>query len=131
MNNIFKKLLEEFVNQTDMLVEEFSNASPDEHGWGIDVKFHIMQPSDKRLQHGARIKVFRQSWASGDNFTITISDEPQVIGDYSKVVTTKELNVLLFKVKKYRSALLSFWNNPNMSMSELRTAMDNIDRRTN
>ena len=127
MKSIFKEMLEQIINQVDILSEEFANVDPRCHKWGVNVKFHILQMEDQRLKHGARIKVFKESWSKGDNFTITISDTPIVIGNWKSIVTTKELNILKKCVKIYKIPLLNFWHDSGKTPDELRDQMDIID----
>jgi hypothetical protein len=128
MNSIFKELLEELINGTDLLIEEFANIGPRSHKWGVDVKLHLMQPEDKKLQHAPRIKVFRGSWTNyGENFTITLTEKPFIVGDYKKVVTSREMKMLMNNVVKYRIPLLNFWYDSHRDLDELRDQMDIID----
>ena len=86
----------------------------------------MFQNSDKKLKHWARIKVYKND--NSGSFTIKVSDNPEVIGDYSKIVTTKELNLLIEKVKKYKIPLLNFWNNiGDMVVDDLLDQMKQID----
>jgi hypothetical protein len=127
MNNQFKILLEEVLNQTDKMILEFANVGPREHKWGIDIKFHIMQPDKKKLRHGPRLKFYNNSWTSGPNFTITISEKPIVVGDYTHLVSKSELALLIRSVIKYRIPLLNFWNDPSHTVGEMLEQMEMID----
>lgn len=124
--NIIEELLKEYTND-DVLIEEFANIAPETHKFGVDVRFHLMQPNDKKLQHGPRLKVYKISWLKGENFTISISDNPIVIGNWKQVVTKKELNILLDKVKKYKVALLNFWYDPSKTTYDFEKQMKMID----
>lgn len=126
MNNIEKSLLELIANE-DNLILEFANIAPRDHRFGVEVNLHVMQPGDKQLEHEPRIKVYTGSWQSGPNFTITLEENPRVIGDSSNVVDGKQLKILVQNVKKYRSAFISFWNDSGMTTAELKDLMDKIN----
>jgi hypothetical protein len=123
---MFKELLKQSIDKEDLLILEFANLGPKLHKFGVDVNFHIMQPTDRKLQHGPRIKVYVSSWTSGDTFSITISNIPKVIGEWKSVVSSKELKILLSNVKKYRVPLLEFWNTPSMTVDVLVEKMEEI-----
>jgi hypothetical protein len=68
------------ITEEDNLILEFANFEPEEHKLGTDLKMHIMQPGDKKLKHGPRIKLFNNE----HDFTISISNDInkiKVIGD--------------------------------------------------
>jgi len=116
-------LKEEYDNE-DNLILEFANIDPEDHKFGVDVKLHLMQPENKKLKHGPRIKVFKQSWNKGPNFTITINNTPKVIGEWSDVVTKKELDILLKAVERHKKSLIAFWNDSSMTTRELTNRLD-------
>ena len=126
MGKFSEYILEQEIDKEDRLILEFANLGPNDHNFGVDVKLHIMQP-DKKLKHGPRVKVYTGSWKSGPNFTITASKNPKVIGDYSKVVSTKELQQLIKSVEKYREVIIKFWNDSDMSVEEFSTEVKNFD----
>jgi hypothetical protein len=85
-----------------------------------------MQPADKKLQHAPRVKIYKKG--ENGSFTIGISDDPIVIGKYEDFVSEKELNVLIRNIIKYKAALLKFWNDSEMSTSELLDLFRQIDQ---
>jgi hypothetical protein len=124
----FKSFYESKMLQEDNdLILEFANMSPAMHNFGVDVKLYIFQPGDKQLSHGPRIKVFKPK-VSGD-FSITLEEQPRVIGDYKNIVTTSELNKLITNIKKYRTAFIQFWNDSQMDTNELINLFQQIDRK--
>jgi hypothetical protein len=71
----------------------------------ISLGFH----EGKRINHGARIKVqndFSEKY-SGDCFSLTIEDDPKVIGT-SKLDKASLYRVIHF-VKKHKEILLKYW----------------------
>lgn len=106
------------INKEDRTIQEFANLGPSNHNFGVDVNIHFMQP-DRNVTYEPRIKVYLDSWIKGPCFTITLSNSPRVIGDYRKTVTKTDLNKLVFSVKRCRKAILSFWNDPGMTVGEL------------
>jgi hypothetical protein len=118
VNNIEKVISE--LNLEDSLILEFANIGPSIHEFGVEVNLHLMQPDDKKLEHGPRIKVYIGSWKTGPNFTITLENNPRVIGKTTDIVNGKELKILLKQVKKHRLAFIEFWNNSDMTVDKLK-----------
>jgi len=107
------------------IILEFANISPKDHKFGVDVKLHLMQPG-KKLQHGPRMKIYRKG-IQGD-FSISINDNPKVIGNWNNFVSKRELNLLITNVKFYKESLLKFWNDSRMDTNELINLMRNQDK---
>lgn len=118
----FEKYLLEQENQ----ILEFANMGSGMHNFGVDVKLHVMQPADKELVHAPRIKIIKKGVAG--SFSISLTKDPIVIGKYKDFVTTKELNILIAKIKHYKDAFLSFWYDPNMDTDELLDLFRQIDQ---
>ena len=91
-----------------------------------DVKFNVLQPGDKKLQHGARVKVFRGSPETGPNFSISLSDKPELVAG-TVFLTNSELQLIIKHIEKYHTAYLKLWSDAGMDTDELRLAMDAID----
>jgi hypothetical protein len=128
MKRFIKFTNEELMNRETELILEFANMTPTDHRFGVDVRLHVMQPGDnEHLQHGPRVKVFKTK--PGPDFTITLEEIPRVIGDYTKVIPERDKNILLDKIRIYRTAFLKFWNDSGMAISELKEIMDEIDRK--
>ncbi len=108
------------------LILEFANMDPEEHKFGVDVNLHIYQPGNIKFSHGPRIKIFKNK--PGTDFTITLEEKPEVICNWKLIVSKKELNILLKNIKKYRSAFITFWNDPAMSIRKLELLMKEIDK---
>lgn len=116
----FNTLLEE-----NELILEFANLEPEEHNFGSNLKMHVMQPGDRKLQHGPRVKFFNNE----HEFSVSISknlDDIKVIGDYTKLITTRELNKIRINVHKYHIPLLTFWNDPKMTTKALLKMMEEV-----
>jgi hypothetical protein len=101
-----------------------ANVGPRDHKFGVDVKLHIYQPGDQKLQHGPRIKIFK----SNQDYSITLNSDPNKMFIVGKsFLNNRENKIVLDNVRKYRSAFIKFWNDPNMTTEELRDLMDIID----
>lgn len=112
------------IDEFGMPLFEMANIGPKTHKFGIDVKLNILQPGDRKISHGPRIKVFR-----GDkDFSITLNKDASKMKIVGKsFLSPKETKTVLTKVSKYRNAFLNFWNNQQMTTDELREEMDAID----
>lgn len=110
------------------MIYEMSTVGPKVHRFGIDIKLHILQPGDKQLPHGPRVKCIKRE--NNSNFSITLNenaDKMECIGDYKELLSTKEFNLLFEKIKKYRIPFLNIWYDPIFDQDELRDQMDKID----
>lgn len=129
MISSFKDLVELYeyikIEKENNLILEFANLGPKKHKFNVDLAMHIMQPTDKKLKHGPRVKFFQMKKPT-QNFSITIGDEPRVIGDWRKLISQKELTILLENVLKFKIPLLNFWYNPNMLVDDLEEQMEMI-----
>lgn len=110
------------------LICEMSNINPKDHNLGIDIKLHILQPGNKQLQHGPRIKCIKRN--SNFDFSISLNvdvNKIMLIGDYAPLISTKEYNILLNYIKKYRIPFLNMWYDPYMDQHELFSQMEELD----
>ena len=82
---------------------EMSNIFPDKTGLKYTVYVSVKQGS-----HDPRIKIFKGKKPQGDNFSVTIEDEPKTIG--TVFVNSKELNKIYNWVKLNKKVLLKHWN---------------------
>lgn len=100
----------------EILYEEMSNLRNKETGLPMVV---WLQPKTRREQHWARIKVSKKygDKVSEDLFTITIENEPQVVGDTGDIKTNDIKKVIEF-VKINKDLLLDFWND-EIAVSDL------------
>jgi len=122
----FKKYIEDQqLIKEEELILEFATIGPKSHKFGVDVKLHIMQPGDKKLQHAPRVKIIKKG-VNGD-MSIRI-DNQEVIGDYTKFMTSKELKIIKSKIVHYKNAFLNFWNDPDMDSDEFLDMFSQIDR---
>lgn len=131
--NDFKERLQKIKDiLNNHVLMEMANVGPKFHRFGVDVKLHVMQPGTKSLNHGPRIKVFKQD--PEINFSIILSEDPNKVeiasnsGDPGKVLRSEsDQKKVVAGVKKYRKAFLKFWNDSSMTTDELRELMDKID----
>lgn len=95
-----------------------------------DIKFNVLQPGDKQIQHAPRVKVFRGNPETGPNFSIRLSaKESEIAYEVGTVfVTTKELALIIEHIKKYRAAYLKLWHDTGMDIDDLSNEMDAIDK---
>jgi hypothetical protein len=118
----------EFVEylKEDENIFEMATLHPNEHKFGVNVKIHILQPGDKRLPHGPRLKIFSQKDVV---FIITLPKDVRdirVIGDTAKL-KPKDVEILLDVASFYKEAFVTFWCNPLMSVSELMLFIKSIN----
>ncbi len=105
---------------------EMTNIGPKQHKFGIDVKIHILQPAEKELSHGPRLKIFKKKDRS---FIITLPKNIKnlkIKGDTS-IVKKTELKTLINIAKHYKEAFVSFWCNDDMSGDELMDFIEAIN----
>lgn len=122
-----KVTLDKQIIKENDLILEFANVTPKVHKFGIEVRLHVMQPGvNDKIKHGPRVKVFVTK--PGPDFSITLETNPRVVGNWRNIVSEKEKNILITNIKKYKSAFISFWNDPAMGTDELRELMDEIDK---
>ena len=95
----FNILYEETMNLFEM-----SNFFPDDTGIGGIV----IWVSKKNVGHGSRVKVYRKVSKSSENFSLTLEDNPKVIGKLF-VKGKTFLNIRKF-VKINRQLFLDYWN---------------------
>ena len=125
MSSFQKYLDEQLIEQIELentLILEFANIGPKKHKFGVSINMHIMQPDDKKLKHGPRIKFFDNN----SNFSISISDTPKVIGKWKELVSEHELNVLVENVIKFKIPFLNFWYNSKMLVDDLEEQMEMV-----
>lgn len=107
---------------------EFANLSPKEHGFDVDIKLRLLQPGDRKLPHGPRVRFFKKDPKVG--FSITLDHNPEkikLVSGHRPLVSRSDLNKLIRNVIKYREVFLKFWNDPGMTTGELRKIMYKID----
>lgn len=69
--------------------------------------------SAKNAKHGPRIKIQKNkgdSFQSGETFSMTISDTPQIVGDTGDVLTQKEIEYFVSFVIRNKDALKAYWD---------------------
>lgn len=126
VNKILGLLEDDYEN-----IYEMANIPPSVHNFGINVKLNVIQPGNKKIKHGPRIKIFKR--VPSDGFAIILNKEKNKIRldpDNKKesiFLKGKELRLLITNIKKYRTPLLKLWNDPGMDIIELRRLMDKID----
>jgi len=105
---------------------EMATLSPKEHKFGINVKIHILQPGDKKLPHGPRLKILKNNT---ELFVITLPKigEPEIIGN-TQELKKQDVSILLSTAKQYREAFVRFWFDSYMSVDELMNFVDSINK---
>jgi hypothetical protein len=61
----------------------------------------------KNANHGPRIKIFKDKQAKGESFSVTIENEPRVIGDC--FVNSKELENIKKFILLNKKLLIKYW----------------------
>jgi len=91
----------------DILEEQllFEMANIGKSKTGLDESIWI---SVKNSSHGPRIKIYKNSQPKGENFSVTIEDEPKVIGNI--FVNAKELDKIKQFVILNKVNLIKYWN---------------------
>tara|TARA_B100000315_G_C14590513_1_gene595499 strand:+ start:1919 stop:2296 length:378 start_codon:yes stop_codon:yes gene_type:complete len=120
------KLLKAIHDSEDIF--EMATFRPDDIGIPVNVKLNILQPGDKKLQHGPRIKVMHIS--DKEKFSIILSsddEEIEVVKGHKSFLKKKDEKILLEFIKKYKNAFLKFWFDPNMSVGELKDEMSKYE----
>ena len=92
-------LMSKFVD----LLFEMAQVHPKESGLNYPVYI-----SEKNAKHGPRVKIFKHNGKSGPTFSITVSDNPQVIGN--SFVNKRELKRMINWVILNKQTLIDLWN---------------------
>jgi len=89
-------------------LEEMSNIRPNETG--LKMVIWIL-PYTGKEGHWAIIKVAKKygDKVSNDLFTVTIEDNPEIIGDTGEIKSVDIQKIILF-IKKNKKTLLDVWN---------------------
>lgn len=69
--------------------------------------------SAKNAKHGPRIKIQKNkgdSFQSGETFSMTISENPHIVGDIGDVLTPKEIEYFVNFVIRNKDALKAYWD---------------------
>jgi len=117
---------EEYLSE-ESHIHEMANIDPRTHKFGIDAKIHILQPGDKKLSHGPRLKIFKRKNIS---FVITLPksiNDIGIIGD-TGFLNLKEVNTFIDIAKHYKEAFVSFWCNDSMTTDELMDYINAINK---
>ena len=81
---------------------EMANLWPNDTG--LD---EIIWISVKNANHGPRIKIYKNKQPKGENFSVTIEDNPTTIGEV--FVNSKELSRIFEFVKLNKDNLIKYW----------------------
>lgn len=92
----------EDVEPTESMLFEMSNLNTKRTGLN-----ELIWVSGKNANHGPRIKVFEGQSPSGRNFSVTIENEPKVVG--ISFVSSKELKNIIKFIKLNKDTLLKYW----------------------
>jgi len=109
----------EKIQYVESSVCEMANIPPSIHGLNIDVKFNILQPTDKKLNHDPRIKIFKK-FDLYNSYYITLNDVKLIHSPKKNFINKKQLNIILKHIKKNKEAYLKLWNEPGMDIIELK-----------
>jgi len=113
------------------IIMNMANIDPRSHKLGVNLKMHILQPGNKKIQHGPRVKFFKKG-LEFSGFSISLNEDVEKIkfisGSYKLLINATELNSLIEKIQKYRIPLLNMWNDPDMTQDELLDQMKLIDQ---
>lgn len=116
--------------QQQQPIYEMVNVAPEDHGFGVNLKMHILQPGDKWTGHGPRVKFFRHN-SKTDCILISLHPDASRIAIVARgkdaPATGREENILLAKVKQYRVPLWNMYHDPDMTQRELLLEMGEID----
>lgn len=82
---------------------EMSNFNPKTTGLK-----EVIYVSVKQGSHGPRLKVFKDKRPQGENFTVTIDDNPKTIGKV--FVDAKELKRIIEFIQLNKEILIAHWN---------------------
>ncbi len=115
----------EFIGESQIF--EMANIDPKIHKFGIDVKIHILQPGNRKLPHGPRLKIFKSKESS---FIITLPKDIRDVKVEGKIniVKNHELKTLIDIAKHYKEAFVSFWCNDDMGVGELMDFIEYINK---
>lgn len=96
-----------FKTNEKIKLEEMSNIRPDKTGLKMVIWIF---PYTGKESHWARIKVAKHygNKVSSDLFTITIENEPEVIGDTGDIKPSDVVKVIDF-VKRNKKVLMQVW----------------------
>jgi hypothetical protein len=104
------------------MLMEMANIDPREHNFGVSVKINILQPGQKKIPHGPRVKIFRGS----QEYTITLDKDEDKVKEIGEVfLNRREAKIIFDNIVKHRNHFLSFWSDPQMTVAEL---MDKINQ---
>jgi len=95
------KKFKDILNEKMLL--EMANFSPKHTGLK-----EVIWVSVKNANHGPRIKIFKNKQAKGENFSVTIEENPKTIGKV--FVNSKELNKINEFIKVNERLLIDYWN---------------------
>jgi len=103
------KTFKEFIN-------EMANVPAQGHGFK-NIKFHILQPGQRKLSHGPRIKVFA---AMNPHSFYTITMKGKLVKTPSKeFLSDKLLNNIIQHIMTNEGEYLRLWHNPYLDWTDL------------
>lgn len=112
-------------------IVEFANVPERIHRFGVGIKLHIYQPTDKKLKHTPRLKVFRKDL--DNSFIVRLSNEAnkiEIMGG-NMFLFGSDLKKVMDGIVKYRGAFLKFYNDPTMDLDELDVLLREVDDKEN
>ena len=58
---------------------EFANLGREGHGLGVNIDLRLLQPGDRKLPHGPRVRFYKKD--PKNSFSITLDHNPEKIGE--------------------------------------------------
>lgn len=108
-------------------IYEMANIPKRIHKLGLDIKFNVLQPADKKIKHAERVKVFKGDDLT-NSFYYSLTVTPPVPEGRDIFLHGKDLRRVTQWVAKYQKALLTLWNKPAMDLDQFELMMAQIDR---
>jgi len=105
MINFSEQELNEFIDLSEM-----ANIRPKNSG--LSMCIYVSDKDNVKSQHSARIKVsknYGDKISKNNTFSITISDNPEVVGNTGDI-KEKDINELKQFIIKNKELLLNYWN---------------------
>ena len=120
------KLLDIIYDYED--IYEMANIPSRLHKFGVEVKLQVLQPGNKKIKHGVRVKILKDG---EKDFSVILDINPdkiRIVPKHKSFLKGKELRELIKNIKKYRIPLLMLWYDTRMDILELRDLMNKIDK---
>lgn len=98
-----------------MPIFEMANIIPKDHGLGLDIRFHVLQPGDKGQRHGPNVKPFRGDFKTTDmKFSVALPSLEIRNGSFAWL-SKKEFQTVMNFIELNMDSLLKLYNDPGLS----------------